>query len=73
MGDGMRNFEAMDTDALYALWDGYKRTDWGGYDPLHQCVIYSKAPIRLTPLEIIKLLDEVFLRLLKKEGYEVKE
>lgn len=69
----MRNFKAMDTDALYALWDGYKRTDWGGHDPLNFCVVHSKCPIRLTPLEIIKLLDEVFERLLRKEGYEVKE
>lgn len=69
----MRNFKETESDALYALWDVYKRTDWGNHDPLRQCVIHSKIPVRLTFKEAILMLDEVFERLLKKEGHEVNE
>lgn len=69
----MRNFKQMSTDEMYALWHGYMQTDWGNYDPLRQCMQHSKIPIRLTPLEIVKLADEIFERLLKKEGHEVRE
>lgn len=69
----MRDFKNMDTDAIYALWDGYKRTDFGSYSPLNVCIIHSKIAIRLTPKEIIQLCDEIFIRLLEKEGYEPKK
>lgn len=69
----MRDFEKMETDELYALWDGYKRTDWGGYDPMNHCVVHCAIKIRLTPLEMIKMMDELFIRLLKKEGHEINE
>lgn len=69
----MRDFEKMSTDEMYALWQGYLQTDWNGYDPLHQRMQYPKIAIRMTPLEIIKMADEIFVRLLKKEGYEPRE
>lgn len=62
----------MTTDEMYSLWQGYMQTDWGNYDPLRQCMQHSKIHIRLTPVEIIKLTEEIFERLLVKEGYELK-
>lgn len=64
----MRNFKKMETDELYALWNAYERTDFGSHNPLNTSMIHSKIPMRLTPVEIIKLVDEIFIRLLRKEG-----
>jgi len=70
----MRDFKKMETDEMYALWLGYLKTDWSSYDPLNlRSHIPHKIPIRLTPIEITKLVEEIFERLLRKEGYEVQE
>lgn len=70
----MRDFKKMETDEIYALWLGYLKTDYSSYDPLSfRSHIPHKIPIRLTPVEITKLVEEIFERLLKKEGHQVQE
>jgi hypothetical protein len=61
----------METDELYAIWNAYLQTDFGGYDPLRQNFHPTKIAIRLTPVEIHKLVEVIFERLLTDEGHEV--
>jgi hypothetical protein len=63
----MRDWKKLQNDEIYAIWKEYLRTDGlGGHDPLHMSIIESKA-MRLTPMEIIRLVEELVDRLEIKE------
>lgn len=63
-----RNWKEMQSDEIFSVWKEYLRTDGlGYYDILCQDRIVSK-PIRLTPIEIIKLVEELIDRLEIKEN-----
>lgn len=68
-----RDWKKFDDDELFAIWKGYCRTEFPDYsDPLRRCSVIDK-PIRLTPLEIIRLVDELIDRLeIKKNLKENK-
>lgn len=62
-----RDWKNLKNDEIYAVWKEYLRTDgFGGFDPLRLNTIQSK-PVRLTPMEIIKLVEELLDRLEAKE------
>lgn len=62
----MRDWKKFDNDELMTVWKGYIAQEFGSNDPL-SLRIYHDKPIRLTPLEIIKLVDELMDRLDVKE------
>lgn len=63
----MRDWKKLENDELMTIWKGYLACDFGSYDPLriHSCV---QKPLRLTAMEIIKLVDELMDRLDIKEN-----
>ena len=62
-----RRWKDFQNDEIYAIWKEYLRSDGlGNCDPLGLDLIRSK-PLRLTPIEIIKLVDELLDRLEAKE------
>ena len=58
----MRDWKKFSDDEIYALWHSYMKTEFQGFDPLHNSPHFKQA-IRLTPMEIIKLVDEILERL----------
>jgi hypothetical protein len=59
----MREWKNLNNDEIYAIWKEYLRTDrLRNYDVLCLDPIKSK-PMRLTPVEIILLVDELMDRL----------
>lgn len=64
----MRDWKKFTNDELWTIWKGYLATEFPGYgDPLNMKPIQFKA-IRLTPMEIIKIVDELMDRLEIKDG-----
>jgi hypothetical protein len=65
-----RDWEKFSNDEIYAIWHSYLVTEFPGYgDPLrHQREF--KQSIRLTPMEIIKLVDDLLVRLEAKESID---
>jgi hypothetical protein len=62
-----RDWKNMKNDEIFAIWKEYLRTDHlGNYNPLGLDTIKSK-PMRLTPMEIIALVEELLDRLEAKE------
>ena len=62
-----RKWKELQNDEIYAIWYAYLRFErLGNWDPLRLDTLESK-PMRLTPLEIIKLVDELLDRLEIKE------
>jgi hypothetical protein len=62
-----RKWNTHQNDEIYAIWKEYLRSEGlGNCDPLRLDCIRSK-PIRLTPIEIMKLVDELLDRLEAKE------
>ncbi len=58
-----RNWKDLQNDEIFAVWKEYLRSDGlGSCDPLRFDSIRSK-PVRLTPMEIIRLVDELLDRL----------
>lgn len=62
----MRDWKRFNNDEIYAIWKEYERYEFQGYDPLNHSPVRSKT-IRLTPMEIIRLVDELIDRLEIKE------
>ncbi len=69
-----REWTKFGNDEIYAIWHSYLRTEFRGMDPLHNEPTFKQA-IRLTPMEIIKLVEELLNRLEAKESIDqpVKE
>jgi len=67
-----RNWKDFKNDELFGIWTSYVRTEFSSYDDLNNISTYSKE-IRLTPLEIIKLVEELMDRLDIKQKNEENE
>lgn len=62
-----RKWNELQNDEIWAIWKEYLRTEGlAGCDPLRLDMIRSK-PVRLTPMEIIRLVEELLDRLEIKE------
>jgi hypothetical protein len=62
-----RKWKDLKNDEIYAIWNQYLRTDGlAHHDPLR--IVVASRPMRLTPIEIIKLVDELLNRLEEKDG-----
>ena len=69
----MRYWNKMSVEEMYALWNCYLMTDWNVDDPLGFKNYKMKIPVRLTPTEIHKLVEDLFDRLIEKEGLQKNE
>ena len=58
-----REWKKFTDDELGAIWRGYLQTEFRGYDPLRMSSAPSIDNMRLTPMEIIRLVEELFVRL----------
>jgi len=63
----MRDWEKFENDEIMTIWRGYIAQEFGCHDPLRLKLHHDK-PIRLTVMEIIKLVDELMKRLNIKEN-----
>ncbi len=57
-----RKWKELQNDEIFAIWSEFLRTEGLSYDPLRLDQIKSR-PMRLTPMEIIKLVNELLDRL----------
>lgn len=64
-----RNWKDFKNDELFGIWTSYIKTEFNSYDSLRGTSDYQKE-VRLTPLEIIKLVEELMDRLDIKEKNE---
>jgi len=64
-----RDWTKFENDEIMTIWRGYVAQEFGAYnnDPLRMRIYHDK-PIRLTPMEIIQLVDELMNRLDIKEN-----
>lgn len=58
-----REWEKFDNDELATIWKRYLQTEFKNYDTLRTACTPSIKNMRLTPMEIIRLVDELFIRL----------
>lgn len=68
-----REWEKFELDELMAVWRGYVQTEFRNYDVLRTSIAPSVKNMRLTPLEIIRLVDNLFERLEMKEDKNENE
>lgn len=65
----MRDWKKFDNDEIMTIWKGFISQEFGNQDPL--CMKYRHAkPIRLTPMEIINLVEDLMDRLDIRENAE---
>lgn len=64
-----RDWTKFENDEIMTIWRGYVAQEFGTHarDPLSMRLYHDK-PIRLTPMEIIQLVDELMNRLDIKEN-----
>lgn len=67
----MRDWTKFENDEIMTIWKGYVAQEFGCQDPL-RLRLHHEKPIRLTPMEIIRLVDELMGRLDIKENPEMK-
>lgn len=69
-----RDWKKFENDEIMTIWKGYCAMEFGTYhhDPLRMR-IYGEKPIRLTPMEIVSLVDELMRRLDVKENGVTEE
>lgn len=58
-----RDWKKLENDEIVSIWKGYLQTEFQNYDPLRMKLIPGISNMRLTPLEIIRLVDELMERL----------
>lgn len=63
----MRDWTKFENDEIMTIWKGYVAQEFGINDPIRMKLHYEK-PIRLTPMEIIKLVEDLMNRLDIKEN-----
>lgn len=69
----MRDWKKFENDEIMTIWKGYLAQEFGSGDILRMRCL-SEKPIRLTPCEIIKLVDELMYRLdVKENGKEIAD
>lgn len=58
-----REWNKLENDEIYGIWHSYLKTEFLGYgDPLNMQREFKQS-VRLTPMEIIKLVDVLLVRL----------
>ena len=62
-----RDWEKFENDEIMTIWKGFIAQEFGTQDPLRMRMYHDK-PIRLTPMEIISLVDNLMKRLDIKEN-----
>lgn len=62
-----RDWKNMENDEIYGIWKIYLRGEFDNDNPLYYNRIIEK-PVRLTPMDIIKLVEELLDRLEIKEN-----
>lgn len=67
----MRNWKEMKNDEIYAVWSGYVRTESYNHDPLRTNYYAKEKPMRLTPMEIHHLIEELLDRLEIRENESI--
>ncbi len=67
-----RNWEKFENDEIMTIWKGYIAQEFGSQDPVRMRLHHDK-PIRLTPMEIISLVEELMKRLDIKENGKHEE
>lgn len=67
-----RDWTKFENDEIMTIWKGYIAQEFGGQDPLRMRLHHDK-PIRLTPIEIIQLVDDLIRRLDIKENGKIEE
>ena len=66
----MRNWKDMKGDEIYSIWSNYVRSEFMT-DPIRMNYYEKDKPIRLTPMEIHRLVEDLLDRLEIKEGKHV--
>lgn len=66
----MRDWEKFENDEIMTIWKGYVAQEFGMQDPLRLKIHHDK-PIRLTAMEVIRLVDELMRRLDIKENGKI--
>jgi hypothetical protein len=62
-----RDWKKFENDEIMTIWAGYKAQEFGTNDPC-RLRLYHDRPIRLTPMEIVMLVDNLMERLDIKEN-----
>jgi hypothetical protein len=69
----MRDWKKFENDEIMTIWKGYIAQDFSNGDPLRM-KYYVEKPIRLTPIEICQLVEDLMRRLdIKENGEPPKE
>jgi hypothetical protein len=58
-----RSWDKFENDEIAAIWRGYLQSEFRGYDVLRQSIAPGIDNFRLTPMEIIRLVQELMRRL----------
>ncbi len=58
-----REWEKFTNDEISCIWKGFLQTEFKGYDVLRMSIVPGITEMRLTPMEIIRLVDELIKRL----------
>ncbi len=64
----MRNWKEMKSDEISSIWSAYVRTESYNHDPLRMNYYEKDKIMRLTPMEIHHLVEELLDRLEIKES-----
>jgi hypothetical protein len=67
----MRDWKKLENDEIMTIWKGYVAHEFDNGDPLNMR-LHRDKPIRLTCMELIKLVDELMNRLDVKENGTLK-
>lgn len=67
----MRDWKKFENDEIMTIWKGYLAQEFGNYGDALNLKIHCDKPIRLTPMEIVKLVDELMERLNVKENGKI--
>ena len=63
----MRDWKKLSHDEIIAIWESYCHNEFPGYsDPLGLQRPWTKS-VRITPMEMIRLVEELIERLAKRE------
>ena len=69
----MRDWKKFENDEIMTIWKGYLSQEFGSQDFLNIQRVHPK-PIRLTMMEIVKLVDELMYRLdIKENGNDIAD
>lgn len=69
----MRDWKKFDDDEIITIWTGYLQTEFQTYDVLRISGVPSQKNLRLTPMEIVRLVNELMSRLEMKMTKQEEE